>query len=168
MTLLRLALATGIVLAPGAAVARAFGLRGAAPTLAWALAALFGALGVTFLFGASLTLTLVLLLAVGAAALPFARRAPVPERIRGRGWVFAGGVLFGLALWHVAGVRWVVPGKDAGSAHMRHMGTTENAAWSRPARVGGTELRCVRGSRKSHRSSSSGTRPEPSQAATSL
>ena len=103
MTLLRLALATGIVLAPGAVVARAFGLRGAAPTLAWALAALFGALGVTFLFGASLTLTLVLLLAVGAAALPFARRAPVPERIRGRGWVFAGGVLFGLALWHVAG-----------------------------------------------------------------
>jgi len=100
---LRLALATGIVLAPGAAVARALGLRGAAPTLAWALAALFGALGVTFVLEASLTLTLVLLLAVGAAALPFVRRAPTPERIRGRGWVFAGGVLLGLALWHVAG-----------------------------------------------------------------
>jgi len=103
MTFLRLALATGIVLAPGAAIARALGLRGAAPTLAWALAALFGALGVTFLLEGSLTLTLVLLLAVGAAALPFVRRAPTPERIRGRFWVFAVGVLLGFALWHVAG-----------------------------------------------------------------
>ena len=38
MTLLRLALATGILLLPGAAVARALGLRGAAATLAWSLA----------------------------------------------------------------------------------------------------------------------------------
>jgi hypothetical protein len=103
MTLLRLAVATAILLAPGAVVARALGLRGAAPMLAWSLTALFGALGVTFLLEASLSLTLVLLLGVGVAALPFARRAPRPERVPGRGWVFAAGVVLGLALWHVAG-----------------------------------------------------------------
>lgn len=103
MTLLRLALATAFLLAPGAVVARALGLGGAAPVLAWSLTALFGALGVTFLLEASLSLTLVLLLAVGLVALPFARRAPRPERVPGRWWVFAAGVLLGLALWHVAG-----------------------------------------------------------------
>jgi len=103
MTLLRLAVATAILLAPGAVVARALGLSGAAPALAWSLTALFGALAVTFLLEASLSLTLVLLLAVGLAALPFTRRAPRPERIPGRWWIFAAGVLLGLALWHVAG-----------------------------------------------------------------
>ena len=48
MTLVRLALATGILLRPGAVVARALGLRGASVTLAWSLALLFGALAVTF------------------------------------------------------------------------------------------------------------------------
>ena len=103
MTLLRLAVATAILLAPGAVVARALGLGGAAPALAWSLTALFGALAVTFLLEASLSLTLVLLLAVGLAALPFARRAPRPERVPCRWWIFAAGVLLGLALWHVAG-----------------------------------------------------------------
>ncbi len=37
MTLLRLALATGVLLLPGAVVARALGLRGASVTLAWSL-----------------------------------------------------------------------------------------------------------------------------------
>ena len=103
MTLIRLALATAVVLAPGAAIARALGLRGAAPTLAWAFGALFAALGITFLVGASLTLTLMLLLGVGVAALLIGHRAPRPERIPGRGWVFLAGALLGLALWHVAG-----------------------------------------------------------------
>lgn len=103
MTLLRLALATAVVLAPGAAVARALGLRGAAPTLAWAFGLLFAALGFTFLLEASLTLALVLLLAAGLVALPFARRAPRPERLPGRAWVFAAGVVLGVALWPVAG-----------------------------------------------------------------
>ena len=103
MTLLRLALATGVLLAPGALVARALGLRGAAATLAWSLASLFGALLVTFAAGASLTLALVLLLAAGVAALPFVRRAPRPERMPGRWWVLAAGALLGVALWHVAG-----------------------------------------------------------------
>jgi hypothetical protein len=51
MTLVRLALATGILLWPGAMVARALGLRGASVTLAWSLALLFGALAVTFVAG---------------------------------------------------------------------------------------------------------------------
>ncbi len=54
--LLRLAVATGILFLPGAVVARALGLRGAAVTLAWSLTLLFGALAVTFVAGASLTL----------------------------------------------------------------------------------------------------------------
>ena len=103
MTLLRLALATGILLCPGAVLGRALGLRGAAVTLAWSLALLFASLAVTFLVGGSLTLTLVLLLAAGAAALPFAWRAPRLPRTPGWGWVLGAGVVLGLLLWHVAG-----------------------------------------------------------------
>ena len=103
MTLLRLALATGVLLLPGAVVARALGLRGASVTLAWSLTLLFGALAVTFLAGASLTLTLLLLLGAGVAALPFVRRAPRPERIPGRWWVLGAGAVLGVLLWHVAG-----------------------------------------------------------------
>lgn len=105
MTLLRLALATGVLLLPGAAVARALGLRGASVTLAWSLATLFGALAVTFAAGASLNLTLLLmlLLATGAVALRFAWRAPRPERLPGRWWVLGAGAVLGILLWHVAG-----------------------------------------------------------------
>jgi hypothetical protein len=103
MTLLRLALATAILLLPGAVVGRALGLRGASVTLAWSLALLFGALAVTFLVGASLTLTLVLLLAAGLAALPFAWRSPRAPLTPGWGWVLGAGVVLGLLLWHVAG-----------------------------------------------------------------
>ena len=103
MTLLRLALATAIVLWPGAVVARALGLRGASVTLAWSLALLFGALAVTFAAGASLTLTLVLLLGAGVAALPFVRRSPKPPPLPGRWWILAAGALLGVLLWHVAG-----------------------------------------------------------------
>jgi hypothetical protein len=103
MTLLRLALATGIVLLPGAVVARALGLRGASVTLAWSLAIMFGALAVTFAVGASLSLTLLLLLATGGAALRFALRAPRPERLLGRWWLLGAGAVLGILLWHVAG-----------------------------------------------------------------
>jgi hypothetical protein len=103
MTLLRLVLATGILLLPGAVVARALGLRGAAVTLAWSLALLFGALTVTFALDASLTLTLFLLLGAGAVAVPFARRAPRPERLPGRWWLLGAGAVLGILLWHVAG-----------------------------------------------------------------
>ena len=103
MTLLRLALATGVLLLPGAVVARALGLRGAAVTLAWSLALLFGAMIVTFGVEGSLTLTLVLLLAAGVVALPFTRRSPRPERLPGRWWVLGAGAVLGLLLWTVAG-----------------------------------------------------------------
>ena len=103
MILLRLALATGVLLAPGAVVARALGLRGAAATLAWSLALIFAALAVTFAAGASLTLALVLLLGAGVAVIPFARRAPRPERVPGWWWVLGAGAVLGIALWHVAG-----------------------------------------------------------------
>jgi hypothetical protein len=103
MRLLQLALATGILLLPGAVVARGLGLRGASVTLAWSLALLFGALAATFLVGASLTLTLVLLLVAGLAALPFAWRAPRSAWAPGSGWVLGAGVVLGVLLWHVAG-----------------------------------------------------------------
>ncbi len=103
MTIVQLAFANVVLLLPGAIVARAFGLRGAAVTVTWSLALLFGALALTFAAGASLSLTLVLLLAAGGVALRFARRAPRPERLRGRFWVFRAGALLGVLLWHVAG-----------------------------------------------------------------
>ena len=103
MTLLQLAFANAVLLLPGAIVARALGLRGAAVTVAWSLSLLFGALALTFAVGASLSLTLVLLLAAGGVALRFARRAPRPERLRGRFWVFRAGALLGVLLWYVAG-----------------------------------------------------------------
>jgi hypothetical protein len=68
LLLVRLALATAVVLAPGWAIARALGLRGISATLSWSLAVVFGAMLVTFAFEASLTLTLVLVLAAGVAA----------------------------------------------------------------------------------------------------
>ncbi len=103
MTLLRLALATGVLLLPGVVVARALGLRGASVTLAWSLALLFGALAATFAAGASLSLTLALLLGAGVVALRFARRAPRPERVPGRWWMLGIGLGLGILLWHVAG-----------------------------------------------------------------
>jgi hypothetical protein len=103
MTLLRLAVATAIVLAPGWALARALGVRTVSATLAWSLAALFGALALTFLVGGSLTLTLLLLAAIGVAASVAGRRAPRGERVPGRWWIFAAGAALGVLLWHVAG-----------------------------------------------------------------
>lgn len=93
----------GVVLAPGAILARALGVRGAAAAFAWALALVFAALAVTFAVSASLDLTLVLLLGAGLAALPFALRQRSVKPIPGRAGVFAAGGLFGLLLWHVAG-----------------------------------------------------------------
>jgi hypothetical protein len=107
--LVRLALATGVVLAPGWLVGRALGVRSVSAMLAWALAVVFVAGAVTFAVEGSIVLALVLVLVVaaGAAALPFAFRRPrnslALASIPGRGWIAAGGVLLGLLLWHVAG-----------------------------------------------------------------
>ena len=64
---LRLAFGTVVVLAPGWLVARALGQRGAAPTLAWGLAAIVVAWTVTFVVHGSIWIALVVLLAIGAA-----------------------------------------------------------------------------------------------------
>ncbi|MEO5574761.1 MAG: hypothetical protein ABIR67_04185 [Gaiellaceae bacterium] len=103
MTLLQLAFANVVLLLPGAIVARALGLRGAAVTLTWSLALIFGALAVTFLAGSPLSLALVLVLVAGGVALRFARRAQRPERLLGRFWVFRAGAGLGVLLWYVAG-----------------------------------------------------------------
>ena len=52
MTLVQLAFANAVLLAPGATVARALGVRSLSATLAWSLAILFGALIVVFAAGA--------------------------------------------------------------------------------------------------------------------
>jgi hypothetical protein len=65
---LQLAAATIVLLAPGAAVARALGQRGTAAALVWSVAVVAGALMLTFAVHGSLTLTLVLVLLAGAVA----------------------------------------------------------------------------------------------------
>jgi hypothetical protein len=98
-----------VVLAPGALLARTLGVQRASAMLAWSLALVFAALAVTFLVHGSLTLTLVLLLMAGAAALVVGiqrgrpRGPAVAERLPGRGRVVAAGAVLGLLLWHVAG-----------------------------------------------------------------
>jgi hypothetical protein len=99
----RLALATGIVLAPGAILARAVGVRGTSATLAWGLTLVFGAMGLTFVVQGSLTMTLVLLLAAGAAAAVPAVRRPVLPDLPGRWQMWLAGAVLGVLLWHVAG-----------------------------------------------------------------
>ena len=108
--LLQLVFGFAVVLAPGALVARTIGVRSVSATLAWSLAVVFAALAVTFLVGGSLTLTLVLVLAGGAAALAVGIHRQQPGRLVAnhgkvphRGAVAGIGALLGLLLWHVAG-----------------------------------------------------------------
>jgi hypothetical protein len=116
---LRLALATAIVLAPGASIARALGQRTLAATLAWALAALFVAWAVVFTVHASIRLAAIMLLALWAAALGLRlrrlrrlatkrfRREPGSRGESGsrgfRALVWLGGIVLGWLLWHVEG-----------------------------------------------------------------
>ena len=77
---LRLAAATGVPAAPGALLARALRLHGAAPAFALSLGAVFVALLVTFALQASLWIALAVLLVVTLAALLFViRQGPVRE-----------------------------------------------------------------------------------------
>jgi hypothetical protein len=102
---LRLALATGLVLAPGWALARALGVRSLAASLAWSLTLLFGALGFTFLLQSSLTFTLVLLAvaAVASLAVDLVRRIRPKAAAPGRWLAAGGGAAVGILLWSVAG-----------------------------------------------------------------
>jgi hypothetical protein len=99
---LRLAAATLVLFLPGRLLARALGLRGAAPALAWSAALVAGALAITFAVNGSLDLTLALVLAAGFVALFPAtggrRRRDVPP---GRGLVVLAGLALGGALWFV-------------------------------------------------------------------
>lgn len=104
LLVLQLVFGFAVVLAPGALVAVAIGLRSASATVAWSLGLVFAALAVTFLTTSSLTLTLLLVLGAGVVALPFAVRRHAPHvRVPGRGPVLAAGTALGVALWHVAG-----------------------------------------------------------------
>jgi Family of unknown function (DUF6541) len=111
LLLVQLVFGLCVVLAPGALVARALGVRRASAALSWSLAVVFCALAVTFLVSASLDLTLLLTLIAGATALFLAVRRRREELVlnqhklflRGRRAVLAGGALLGLLLWHVAG-----------------------------------------------------------------
>jgi hypothetical protein len=102
---LRLALATGLLLAPGWALARAIGVRSLSATLAWSLVLLFAVLSITFLLQSDLVLTLSLLAlaAVASLAVDLVRRVRPEERIPGRGLAALGGAAVGILLWSVAG-----------------------------------------------------------------
>jgi len=101
---LRLGAATACLLIPGALISRGLRLRGFAPALAWSLAALLFAFAITFAVHESLWLTLALLGAAAAVALPFAVR--VNDLDHKLDWaklgVVAAGIAFGIALWFVA------------------------------------------------------------------
>ena len=99
----RLAAATVCLLVPGSLVARALGRPSVSAAIGWSLTGLFGAAAVMFAVHSSLWLALGLYGAAGVVALPFALRRSGSDPVPGR-WIVAGvGVLFGIALWHVAG-----------------------------------------------------------------
>jgi hypothetical protein len=97
---LQLALGTWLVLLPGRLVARALGAPGVAETLTWSVALVAAALAVTFAVHGSLLLTLALVLAAGAVALPFSRRR---QGGRSHAAIVLVGLAFGGALWFIAG-----------------------------------------------------------------
>jgi hypothetical protein len=101
---LRLVAATLLLFLPGALVARALRLRGASASVAWTLAALVPALMVVFLVHTTIWVALIALCAIALGALPFAWRVVSGPPAWDTLVVALVGVLFGIALWHVAGV----------------------------------------------------------------
>jgi hypothetical protein len=101
---LRLVAASLVLLLPGALVGRALRLRGASATVAWGLGALGPGLLAVFVVHSSIWLALFVLAGIAVVALPFALRVvsgPPPLDTLA---VALAGLLFGIALWHVAGV----------------------------------------------------------------
>jgi hypothetical protein len=98
---LRLGAATACLLLPGAVISRALGVNGLAPTLAWAMTALFGATAVMFAVHGSLWLALILLVVLTGAAVPFALRRP-GESSPWRAGVVVLGIAAGISLWWVS------------------------------------------------------------------
>jgi hypothetical protein len=100
---LRLAFGTACVLAPGWAVARAFGRRSWSAVLAWAFASVFVAWALVFTFHRSIHLAVVVLAAILVGALAAARRTPrsEPRSRASRAWLV--GLVLGWFLWPVEG-----------------------------------------------------------------
>jgi hypothetical protein len=98
----RLIAATACLLLPGALIARALGLEGAAPAFVWSLAALFAGMAVMFAVHGSIWLAAAVMGGAGLAAAPFAVRRGLP---RVSAWPFAVlalGLAAGIAYWWVA------------------------------------------------------------------
>jgi hypothetical protein len=104
---LRLAFGTVVVLAPGAAVARALGGRSAASLLAWSMASLFVAWAVVFTLHGTIALAgavLAVIFAAAVAAMVLRRGRGRRERVGvGSPWPWLVGLVLGWSLWHVAG-----------------------------------------------------------------
>jgi hypothetical protein len=98
---LRLLLGTAVVLAPGWALARALGRRGASATLVSGLFVVAAALALTFAVHGSLWLTLALVLATGVGVVVW--RRPELELPRRRGVAGLLALAFGGAIWFVCG-----------------------------------------------------------------
>jgi hypothetical protein len=99
---LRLAAATGCLLLPGALIARALRLRGAAPTFTLSLGVLFVGLLAVFALESSIWIAVAVLAGAAIAAGPFALRE---ERFDWRqpGWgVFVIGALYAIPIWRFA------------------------------------------------------------------
>jgi hypothetical protein len=99
----RLAAASLVLVMPGRLVARALGRNGPAEAFAWSVALVAGALAVTFAVHASLDLTLALVLAACAIALPFSWRQRHEQAPRARGLVAVAGVALGALVWSIEG-----------------------------------------------------------------
>ena len=104
---LRLAFGTVVVLAPGAAVARALGRRSAASLLAWATASIFVAWAVVFAIHstirlAAIVLAVIFVIGMAVSLLRPQRSTSEPRSVRSP-WPWLVGLVLGWSLWHVAG-----------------------------------------------------------------
>ena len=101
---LKLAFATGVILAPGWILARTLGVRSMAATLAWSLTVVFGALLVVLALGSTLNVALLVLAAVAlaGAVVGWRRGWPHAAATPRRGWVAFWGAIVGVLLWIVA------------------------------------------------------------------
>jgi len=98
----RLLAATACLLLPGALIARALGLEGAAPAFAWSLAALFLGMALMFALHGSIWLAAAVMGGAGLAAAPFALRRAAPRFSVWTVGVVALGLAAGIAMWWVA------------------------------------------------------------------
>jgi hypothetical protein len=99
----RLVAATLVLFLPGALLATALGVAGAAAATAWTLAALIVGLAVVFAVHSSIWVALAVMGAVAAAALPFAFRVRPGRPGADKLAVALAGLVFGALLWHAAG-----------------------------------------------------------------